>query len=185
MDNNQKVVPGLVHNATGFNDAQKKDKRNRIQFRFWLDANKDDQAEWGRALDEMRTNPRMNFAKFMRDAIRLLLSLRRGDTSVLLELFPAIAIRQSEPSPASVDFEAMMRELSSLKELVQAPHIAPNSSVSSNGGIQGIAGANKPLAAPTFDDEDDEPLLAVQKDEDAGRRANENFLKSMMALQNS
>ncbi|MDQ7027003.1 MAG: hypothetical protein Q9P01_11710 [Anaerolineae bacterium] len=36
---------------------------------------------------------------------------------------------------------------------------------------------------PAYEEEDAEELFVVQVDEDAGRRANENFIRSLLSLQ--
>ena len=66
-----------------------------------------------------------------------------------------------------------------------------NGKSNTNGnGLKPLGGQLKKLdvqeiPAPQFDDDDDDlgDLLVVKKDETAGARANENFLKSMMKLQ--
>jgi hypothetical protein len=49
-------------------------------------------------------------------------------------------------------------------------------------GPKQLAGASKPLPGPVIDDESDEDLLIITKDLQAGKRATENFLRSLMDL---
>jgi hypothetical protein len=80
-------VRKLAYNDIGVK-PNKKDKRWRGQFRFWLDGYKENERELGEFL--LKLKQQRNFAKFMRDAVRLLKDLREGNTAVLLEMFPHI-----------------------------------------------------------------------------------------------
>src|SRR5688572_12433263 len=77
----------MAYNDNGVKPT-KKDKRWRGQFRFWLDGYKANERELGEFL--LKLKQQRNFAKFMRDAVRLLKDLREGKTDVLLEMFPHI-----------------------------------------------------------------------------------------------
>lgn len=73
-------------NTTGV--TPKADIRNRIQFRFWLDAFKKDELQLIKDLHHFKSQRK--FARLIRDALRLFFSLLLGDVSVLNELFPGI-----------------------------------------------------------------------------------------------
>lgn len=199
MNPKQKPLPHMPVNDSGVTTLDKSGRARR-QFRFWLDAAKEDESAMGQALDSMKNDKTKNFAGFMRNAVRLMLALLAGDTSILIELFPNIvnqikqeAIAENNSSSASHDFERMMQEISALKELVIVPvshQIASNSGglqplgamsgVSARGQIGGISGARL-IAAPVFDDEDDLDLVVSKAVSDG--KSTQNFLKSMMALQ--
>lgn len=63
-------------------------KPRRKQFKFWLDANREDESAIGWYLDDLRKKRKMTAT--IRDAVRLLWSLREGRTDILLELFPKV-----------------------------------------------------------------------------------------------
>lgn len=108
-------------NANGVK-RQKADTRNRYQYRFWLDANKDVELLMMENLDTMKRTRR--FAKTLRDALRLFFSLLMGDLSVLEELFPAAVAAiyergradalQEVGISASTQFEAIMAKIDAL-----------------------------------------------------------------------
>lgn len=78
-------------NATGVTattSAPRPDTRIRRMFRFWLDVTKDDQHLLTVALDKLIRERK--FAANVRDALRLYLDLKAGNTAVLFELFPLL-----------------------------------------------------------------------------------------------
>lgn len=66
-------------------------KSFRKRFMFWLDLNKRDEQDLAEQIDELKEQ--RGFAKAIRDGLRLLIDLRRGNVDVLLELFPDIRHR--------------------------------------------------------------------------------------------
>lgn len=64
----------------------------RLQYMFWLNLDKPDQASIAAIIEDLKEA--RSFAKTIRDGIRLITSLQRGDTSVLLELFPLLQLGQ-------------------------------------------------------------------------------------------
>lgn len=63
-------------------------KPRRMQFKFWLDANRENEAALGAYLDDMKQKRKLTAT--IRDAVRLLWWLRSGRAEVLLEMFPNI-----------------------------------------------------------------------------------------------
>lgn len=63
-------------------------KPRRIQFKFWLDANRDDERPIGEYLWQLRKDRK--FSRTIRDAVSLLKSLREGRVDLLLKMFPNI-----------------------------------------------------------------------------------------------
>lgn len=78
-----------------------KDKRRRVQFRFWLDANDPDQSALGERLDDLKTA--RQFAPTLRSALRLYFALLDGNLAVLCEMFPEAAaqLQGNRPAPPS------------------------------------------------------------------------------------
>lgn len=62
-------------------------KRHRMQFRFWLDANKQSERQMIQDLEHFKS--KRQFADTIRKALSLFFSLMLGDLSILRELFPA------------------------------------------------------------------------------------------------
>ena len=60
----------------------------RYQFCFWLDCDKDDELLIAEEIDTLKQE--RSFSKTIRDGIRLISDLRRGNVDVLLELFPEV-----------------------------------------------------------------------------------------------
>lgn len=72
--------------ATSQNITTRKEKRRRIQMRFFLDANNDTDNAIGWYLAEAKKQRQMTH--IIRNGVRLFLSLREGRVDVLLALFP-------------------------------------------------------------------------------------------------
>lgn len=60
-------------------------------YRFWLNIAKDDEYELAAEIEHLKTE--RGFTTALRDGLRLILSLRRGEFDVLYELFPGIVER--------------------------------------------------------------------------------------------
>lgn len=79
-------------------------KRFRLRFTFWLDVNKDDEAEIADKVEDLKRG--RLFAQTIRDGIRLICNLRDGKLDVLFELFPWVKaefieyIREVQPVSA-------------------------------------------------------------------------------------
>jgi hypothetical protein len=198
----QPTLPQFDFNADGV--KPKKDKRRRVQFRFWLDDTKPAESGLGMALDSLLE--RRQFAKFIRDAIRLMLALMAGDLSVLVELFPNVVEQiKAEGRAEAVQSEATAQFMAFITQAAEAAASKTAAAIESkresvmaeaerlpapgmSGGLKPLGGVGlKPLAAaplpPPRYDEDDDILLEVSKADGGDSDANANFLKSMLALQ--
>lgn len=65
-----------------------KQKPRRLQFKFWLDANRDDEFAIGWYLDTMKQKRKLTAT--IRDAVLLIWALREGRADTLLNLFPNV-----------------------------------------------------------------------------------------------
>lgn len=76
----------------------KKVDRFRLRFVFWLDMKKPVENELAEQIEQLKAT--RNFSRTIRDGLRLIIDLRRGNTDVLCELFPLIGerLRQGHPS---------------------------------------------------------------------------------------
>lgn len=109
----------------------RRDRRHRFQYRFWIDANKDEELLLGEELDELKS--RRLFASTIRNALKLFLSLKKRNIDLLIKLFPwveeaieeRIAERQARfESPANMEFTHILRQQSMILEQLamrQAP----------------------------------------------------------------
>jgi hypothetical protein len=169
--------------------------------RFWLDANKPEEAAIGVKLEEL--GKKRKFASFIRDAIRLMLALMARDLSVLQELFPHIVEQikaegraEAAESTALVQFQAIIAQAaeaaanktaeaieskreSAMVDAERLPAPTTGGGLKPLGGVKPLAAA--PVAPPSF--EDDDMVLEVSKADTSESNAGANFLKSMLALQ--
>ena len=162
--------------------------RFRLKFTFWLDVLKPEQEALAETIEDLKRD--RSFARTIRDGIRLMVSLRQRRTDVLFELFPFLQteLLQATPkadetgSPLEQQLERIEKLL--LKTSADVPVAAAPQPILEPVGQGGIKQLNVPnIAAPVFDDDDDGDLLVVKKDETAGKRATQNFINAMMALQ--
>lgn len=68
--------------------------RFRLQYKFWLDINQTGDACLADEIEELKE--KRQFARTIRDGLRLIIDLRRGNTDVLCELFPLIGERLNQ-----------------------------------------------------------------------------------------
>jgi hypothetical protein len=167
--------------TNGGNMAQK--ERYRLRFPFWLDMNKPDEAMLADDI-ELLKNER-SFARTVRDGIRLMISLRRRDLSVLHELFPwiheALAINNRGSDDLRNEFESL-RNLILQQGSLAAPDYPVMKPVS--GGLKPMTGEGsvalpglRPVSKPVFDDDDD--MLSLEK---VKSDATQNLFKHLVGL---
>lgn len=130
--------------------------------------------------------------------------LESGDVNTLLESYPEFAENLREK--INLDNEArdtqqmrqVLSEIETMKALLKQQHSSQPAAIDpprpKPNGLRPLVPLTPPeisprqLAVPQFDvpayeEEDSEELFVVQADEEAGRRANENFIKSLLSLQ--
>ena len=164
----------------------------RLMYRFWLDVTKPNEESIADQI-ELLKNER-SFTATIRDGIRLICDLKDGKTDVLCELFPQFKTMLTL-APVTDGEGGLKDDIARLERLI----LEQNSQVNSTGHAP-VAAAPKPtlkpigqggirqlttmpVTAPNFNDDDDSDLLVVKKDETAGKRATQNFINAMMALQ--
>lgn len=154
----------------------KKRKRYQRQFKFWLNAlNRQDQ-KIIEDIDNLKTE--RSFTQAIREGLRLIPSLMRGETDVLFEMFPAIKDKLYAQMEADIleqlnveRSNEMIQHIIELKGVVSQFKNQPMLSTP----IQGTLSMRRVTV-----EEDIE--LEVTQVEGAGLQASQNFLKSMMAL---
>lgn len=155
-------------------------KTYRIQHKFWLDIERDSEADLNDLVVDLKR--RRSFVSTVRDGIRLIADLRQGQTTVLCELFPWIT---GELASGGAGGDDDMR--AQLERLEWALLSQDNGALmSGNGGPKALAVATVVpkghMAGPDDDDDDDTPALTIRKAQATGD-ASENFLASAFALQ--
>jgi hypothetical protein len=154
------------------------------------------------------------FLPYLRQALWMFISLVHGDISPIVEYFPFVVDAIRAPDKKKIaELEAELKAaqerikeleddkkqsgrkqheelLEAISKLKISPPIAANplqAIIPSQTAQNGSNGNIRQITAPTFDipNDDDEPLIIVDNDTEAGKRASENFLNSLNALQNA
>lgn len=146
--------------------------RPRKEFKFWL---YHDLSEDSRLMEFIAyCKATRQFARVVRDGIRLIWSLREGNTDVLFELFPHLE-RQFKPDAETLieQFRQMLMQ-QQVAAPVQPP--APLPSGIEQGGKK-LLGDVK-VALPLLDDDDDGDTIVITKASDSnGKEVMANMLK--------
>lgn len=145
----------------------------RYQFRFWLDCDKDDQLLLADAIDDLKHQ--RAWAGTIRDALRLVLDLRAGRLDVLFELFPWVVADLNERVEARARAAAdahITGQLTRLERLLQQ-----------GGGAGPRPMVMQKVGGPVPVDDDDMALLTVRAAKVDGKQITQNFINSMMRLQ--
>lgn len=182
----------LSKDKQGINARDSKPNRKRITIQWQVDMLKSESKQVYEDAMAMKADKKQSFTKTMNQLIQLHKELKAGQVGLLQTLYPEaysamLLVAQNE---IEMEREGELRGIiAEFKRLmVSQPAKLPSnfdfeaSGVSSQGnGLKPIAGA-KEVPMPVFDDEEDEDLLTVQTDVNAGKRAGENFLRSLGAL---
>ena len=151
-------------------------ERFRLQFKFWLDVNKPDEYALAETIAELKENK--SFSRVVRDGIRLMVDLWRGNLDVLLALFPWVEdafyerFAMQQPAP---DYGLQKRLDSLEKLLLQQGNVPLESSPSGPKPLtKVVASAPKSLTA-------DDDLLVMRKAKSDGS-SSKNFLDSAFNL---
>ena len=145
--------------------------RFRLQIKFWLDLHKTEERDLADLIAELKQA--RTFSRVVRDGIRLVTDLWRGNLDVLLMLFPwveeAFYQRFAEQQPESD--RAIQAHLARLEQLFLEQGNRP---VTVTGGL-------KPLAAMSQSNEEEGNLLVVKQAQSDGNSA-QNFLEAAFGL---
>lgn len=162
-------------------------KSFRIKFMFWLDVTREDEFAVAEQIDILKE--KRLFSKTIRDGIRLICDLRKGQVDVLFELFPWVkaefiaGIQPQETAGERALREHLERIERQLLGATSGFGTIPNLTTT-NGNPKPLGGP-KPLNAPKFDlptfDDDDLDTLVVRKD--TSTDSTQNFINSLIRLQ--
>jgi len=146
--------------------APDKSGRSRLSFRFHLNLRLAHDYSLARWLDEMKAA--RQYSRVIHDALDLYRDCRAGQYGVFKRLFPAVyqRILDENCTPASDQFNALMKEIAELKAAQQTPRTpAPDS--------------NRPVVSTQVDDA---PVqLTIRKAKSSGNSA-ANFLQAAYGL---
>lgn len=92
-------------------------KPYRMMHKFWLDLGNAIEAELIDAIALLKRD--RQFTAYIRDGLRLMLSLAKGDTGVLRELFPAV-VRDIEESYHSAELARLNARLDEMTRIIEA-----------------------------------------------------------------
>lgn len=139
------------------------EKAGQRQYKFSLSVRDKHNRQVKKIVDGLLVKGRGALSQSIRDGLRLLNDLRRGNTKVLLEMFPDIADKIKPPTPS--DDDDLKRQIAELKRLIleQGSLPPPPSDYpqmkSLGAGIGSTLGLNKKLTLPTFDDDDQDTIV--------------------------
>lgn len=145
-------------------------ERFRKRYKFWLNILKDDEFELAEELDTLKK--RRLFTPTIRDGIRLIIDLRKGNTDVLFELFPylkekfIVSIEQNTTKVRVEDNDqtsALQQQIDRLEQLLKSKNSATFSTTNN--------------VIPITETQSG-PSITVSKAKSSGNSA-QNFLNSM------
>jgi hypothetical protein len=129
--------------------------RPRKEFKFWLYHDLPEDKRLMEFIQFCKTT--QQFARMVRNGLRLMWSLGEGDTSVLHELFPWTKTQPTLPAPAA-DTEKLERQIADLKRIM----LEQGSLLALGEGAppaRPALASMKKLALPVIDDEDEDTIV--------------------------
>jgi len=152
----------------------------RIQHRFWLDGNRHDERDLVEYIADLKK--KRSFVSTIRDALRLIQDLRQGSIAVLLSLFPWVwdqieaEVRASLPQSPRSDVHTALQEHMERMEKLLAERVSKNS-------LPQIPSSAPRALNPRNTGDIDIEVKTAPSNPEAGKRATQNFMSSLMALQ--
>jgi hypothetical protein len=169
--------------------------RPRKEFKFWLYHDIAAEARLMEYIDYLLKT--RQFARTIRNGLRLMWTLGEGDLSVLFELFPTLRSRLEAPAAPTADDDKLNKMLQEAAKqgaalaLLQSPTPVPLLTGSPTGATILPAAADKTagtgstmntsfqVAAPVYDDDGD--VVIIRRDESAHLDFFENMMRSCQA----
>jgi hypothetical protein len=133
--------------------------RPRKEFKFWLYHDRDEDSRLMEFIQYCKST--RQFARVVRDGIRLIWSLREGNTRILFELFPHM---ERQFNPDAEDLIAQFRDMLLQHRNVPAPQpvqIDSGNEQSGQGGRKLLSGAK--IELPLLEDDDDGDTIVLTK----------------------
>jgi hypothetical protein len=134
--------------------------RPRKEFKFWLYHDRDEDSRLMEFIQYCKAT--RQFARVVRDGIRLIWSLREGNTDVLFELFPHLE-RQFKPDAEELieQFRQMLMQQQVAAPVPQPAPLAIADGAAEQGGKKSLAAVK--VALPLLDDDDDGDTLVLKR----------------------
>ncbi len=156
--------------------------RKRYQFKFWLDSLKSDEFELGAQLEALKKSRK--YAGTIRDALKLLFSLRERKTDVLFSMFPWL-VDELKPKNGNGAGE-MTEHLNRIEQffLQQSQNMLLNQGAPAGDtkpvGMGGLKAMNVSRIAAPVDDDDELDILIVPST--APSNSARNFLNALSSI---
>ncbi len=145
--------------------------RPRKEFKFWLYHDLVEDVRLMEYIEFLRKT--RQFAKVLRNGLRLMWTLGEGDLSVLFELFPTLR-SQFEPNSENLIEQFRQMLLQQQQPIPEIPKLEPVS----NAGPKSLPAPQ--IAMPTFDDED---TIVMRRDTNAEANSSASFLDAALGFQ--
>lgn len=163
-------------------------ERFRKRYKFWLNILKDDEFELAEELDTLKK--RRLFTPTIRDGIRLILDLRKGNMEILFELFPHLQEKfsgdseqkttqsKSQNNDQSSNLQKQIDRLETLlKEQGAVPINSVHEVITGQHSPQSISVSSKPTK--------DSGIKITQTKSNEKSNSSKNFANMMFGLNNS
>lgn len=161
----------------------------RREFKFWLRTDREGDTRLMEFIQYCKST--RQFARKVRDGLRLIWSLSEGNTSVLFELFPHLEeILKPPPAPSAPDSGDLKQQIeiavqagvqkaliTKFSEAIELP--APPVGYPLMKESRGTVGAGATFSAPPGDDEDDGDTVVIKQVEKPMHTMVENLMKMM------
>ena len=129
--------------------------RPRKEYKFWLFHDLPEHQRLMEFIQYCKTT--RQFAKVVRDGIRLIWSLREGNTDILFELFPHLERRFN---PDAEDLIAEFRDMLLSQRSAPVPQPVQIEATAGQGEKKSLQAVQ--LALPVIEDDDDDMLMVTQ-----------------------
>lgn len=144
-------------------------KSFRQRFVFWLDIEKDHEADIAAAIDGLKQ--KRSFSKTIRDGIRLIVDLRAGRTDVLFELFPLLKAKLQADFDGSAGNALTEEKIRAIFQ--EATSNLPSPVVATDLSLLDGNHQSNVLPVPSFDglfDDGFKPMTAAERETDMAKR---------------
>jgi hypothetical protein len=136
--------------------------RPRKEFKFWLYHDRDEDSRLMEFIQYCKAT--RQFARVVRDGIRLIWSLREGNTNVLFELFPHLERHFKPDAEVLIEQFRQMLMQQQVAAPVSQPALVAASDTAEQGGKKSLAAVK--VALPLLDDDDDGDTIVITKAND-------------------
>lgn len=144
--------------------------RPRKEFKFWLYHDRDEDSRLMEFIQYCKST--RQFARVVRDGIRLIWSLREGNLAILFELFPHM---EHQFNPDAKDLIAQFREMLLQQRNAPVPQPVQIDSGIEQGGQKLLS--TKKIDLPLLDDDDGDTIVIAKASGSNSKEAMASLLK--------